>query len=378
MYRWLRLKVGTGKSTLIKYIIEALDLDPAHEVAYITFTGKAALVLSQHGCPGAMTAHKFLYDAKPKANGTFYLQPKSTFDILEDFPQLKVVIVDEVSMLPNTLWQLLLSHHFYVIASGDPMQLPPIYDNQDNHVLDNPHVFLDEIMRQAQESEIIRLTMDIRAGKDLSAFKGREVQVINPYEVVDGLYIWGDIILTATNATRQNINQVVRNKLGLSGDPGEGDKVICLRNSWDNISLQGNPLVNGTIGFLHNSSTQPIDCSLPKLKKKFDILKSELITEDNDKFIYPLIMDKQAIITGNKTLTPPEEFLMRKSKIYAEYVPIEFNYGWAITTHRAQGSQWNKVVVYEENFPFSAEEHRRWLYTAATRAVDKLVIVRKT
>lgn len=77
--------MGTGKSTLIKYIIEALNLNPKNEVAYITFTGKAALVLSQHGCPGAMTAHKFLYDAQPKANGTFYLQPKSTFDILEDF-----------------------------------------------------------------------------------------------------------------------------------------------------------------------------------------------------------------------------------------------------------------------------------------------------
>ena len=67
-------------------------------------------------------------------------------------------------MLPTDMWNLLLSHHIYILACGDPEQLPPINPKDNNHVLDNPHVFLDEIMRQAQESEIIRLSMHVREG----------------------------------------------------------------------------------------------------------------------------------------------------------------------------------------------------------------------
>jgi exodeoxyribonuclease-5 len=57
-------------------------------------------------------------------------------------------------------------------------------------------------------------------------------------------------------------------------------------------------------------------------------------------------------------------------------VPYEFTYGYAITGHKAQGSQWSKVVVYEEGFPFVKEEHARWLYTCITRAQEKLVLLR--
>jgi exodeoxyribonuclease-5 len=81
-----------------------------------------------------------------------------------DYPY-KLIVVDEISMLPKEIWDLLISHRIHVIALGDPGQLPPI--GESNGVLDKPHIFLDEIMRQAQESEIIRLTMDIRAGKPL-------------------------------------------------------------------------------------------------------------------------------------------------------------------------------------------------------------------
>ena len=74
-------------------------------------------------------------------------------------------------MLPSTMWHLLLSHGIYIIAAGDPGQLPPIEEADNNHVLDKPHVFLDEIMRQAQDSEIIRLSMWIRDGKPIYSYK---------------------------------------------------------------------------------------------------------------------------------------------------------------------------------------------------------------
>jgi exodeoxyribonuclease-5 len=95
-------------------------------------------------------------------------------------------------MLPNDLWELLLRHKKHIIALGDPFQIPPIDKKADNHILDHPHVFLDQIMRQAEESEIIRLTMAIREGKPIDYFKGSEVQVLRPGEVVEGMYHWAD------------------------------------------------------------------------------------------------------------------------------------------------------------------------------------------
>lgn len=106
---------GSGKSTLVKFIIAALGLAD-DEVSYVAFTGKAAKVLQQKGCPNAMTAHKLLYYSKQKANGKFAFTPRKRLEN-ED---LRVVVVDEISMLPREMWELLLSHHIYVLALGDP------------------------------------------------------------------------------------------------------------------------------------------------------------------------------------------------------------------------------------------------------------------
>ena len=149
---------GTGKSTLIKFIIAAMNLKE-EDVRYIAYTGKAANVLKNKGCPGATTAHKLLYYAKLMPNGKYFFKPKTPGEMMSE--GIKIVVVDEISMLPKTIWNLLCSHSFYILACGDPEQLPPVPDESgedpNNHVLDHPHVFLDEIMRQAQESEIIRL-----------------------------------------------------------------------------------------------------------------------------------------------------------------------------------------------------------------------------
>lgn len=134
---------GAGKSTLIKFIIAALGIDPDTQVCYVAYTGKAAQVLASKGCPNATTAHKLLYWATLTAKGTYIFKPKPSSELGE----YKVIVVDEVSMLPLEMWNLLLSHHIYVLACGDPGQLPPINPEDDNHILDNPHVFLDEIMR---------------------------------------------------------------------------------------------------------------------------------------------------------------------------------------------------------------------------------------
>ena len=87
-------------------------------------------------------------------------------------------------------------------------------------------------------------------------------------------------------------------------------------------------------------------------------------------------MDTQEILTGERCLDNKTIYRLMRSRRYAHLVPMEFTYGYCITCHKAQGSQFNKVLVIEEGFPFNKEEHARWLYTACTRSVEKLVIVR--
>ena len=157
---------GSGKSTLVRFIIDALDVDE-NNVCYCAFTGKAAEVLRKKGNKNVCTLHKLLYEHIPKPTGGFFRKPKLRIDY-------KVVVVDEVSMAPKTLIDLLFSHNVYIICLGDPFQLPPIDKNEDNHLLDNPHVFLDEVMRQEDTSDILRLSMEVRDKKPLKYFKGND------------------------------------------------------------------------------------------------------------------------------------------------------------------------------------------------------------
>ena len=362
---------GSGKSTLVRFIIDAINVNEEN-VCYCAFTGKAAEVLRKKGNKNVCTLHKLLYESIPKPNGGFIRKRKKVLEY-------NIIVVDEVSMAPKTLMDLLFSHNVYVICLGDPGQLPPVSDNEDNHLLDNPHVFLDEIMRQAQESEIIQLTMKIRNNEPIDYYNGKDVKIIPYSELTTGVLEWGDQILTATNAKREAINNQMRSLAGRSGAPQDGDKIICLRNYWDDLSENGDALVNGSIGVLQNSFKTWRE--IPKIIKsnirKFDILMGDIIIpETNDK--YSLVeMDYNMFLTNRKCCDWKLSYKLGKLKEkYGEIVPKEFTYAYAITCHKAQGSEWNNVVVLEENFPFDKIEHSKWLYTACTRASDKLVLVR--
>jgi exodeoxyribonuclease-5 len=280
-------------------------------------------------------------------------------------------------MLPKTMWERLLTHRVHVIAMGDPFQLPPIDTDSDNHVLDKPHVFLDEIMRQAAESEIIRLSMHIREGKPISEFKasGQQVLIYRPDELVTGMYEWADQIICATNATRNQINMDMRNIKGFGPEPAVGDKIISLRNQWEFFSngSDPSPLTNGSIGTISNTDLKSV--WVPKYinSKPVDFLYTTMVDENGDRFDY-IPVDYKALTTGTKALTGQQEYQMRKLKKCPD-PPFEFSYAYAITCHKAQGSEWPNILVFEERFPFDKEDHARWLYTAVTRAENKLVLV---
>ena len=360
---------GAGKSTLVRFIIQAMDVSE-DDVCYCAYTGKATQVLQKKGNKNVSTLHKLLYDTKPLSNGKYLNIPKTSISY-------KVIIVDEVSMAPMTLMKLLFRHNCYVICLGDPFQLPPIDKNEDNHLLDNPHIFLDEIMRQAQESEIIQLSMKIRNQENVSNFQGKEVQVLDKSKLSTGMLTWADQVLVATNRTRVEINNTMRGLLGREGKPQVGDKVICLRNYFDICADNKDALVNGTIGYIKDILRFD-EYRLPyyyNVKEPVEALISHFIS-DSDATYFHLPLDNKMILTGEKCVDSKLEYKLNRDKRFEYNIPLEFTYGYAITTWKAQGSEWDKVLLLEESFPFNKEEHARFLYTACTRAVDKFVWIR--
>ena len=361
---------GTGKSTLVKFIIDALDVDQ-NKVAYATYTGKAAEVLRKKGNPNAMTLHKLLYDSIPRQGGGFIRIPKKMLEY-------KIIVVDEVSMVPKSMVDMLLNHKVYVIFLGDPFQLPQIDKKETHTLLDKPHIFLDQVMRQAAESEIIQLTMKIRNGEDIPFMHGKEVIVAPKAELVTGHLTWADIIICATNKTRHNMNRQKRELLGYSGVLQTGERIIVKRNYWEDCDEDGNALVNGTVGTVANPYESFVRIPSYVKNDRRDLpLIGCIFTPDGGKSFDTFEIDKDYLLKEEPCVDWRVSYQLGKLKPkIGDILPKQATYGYALTCHAAQGSEFDKVLVIEESFPFDKIEHARWLYTACTRASSRLVLVR--
>ena len=361
---------GTGKSTLVRFIIDALDVEE-DKVAYATFTGKAAEVLRKKGNKNAMTLHRLLYDSIPKPGGGFFRKPKMSLEYT-------IVVVDEVSMVPKSMTDMLLKHKVFILFLGDPGQLPMIDKNESHNLLDHPDVFLDQIMRQAAESEIIQLTMKIRNGEDIPFMHGKEIMIVPKKDLVTGHLLWADTILTATNATRHSINNQVRSLLGFNGEINEGETIICKHNYWEDLNDEGDALVNGTIGKVKNIHDSYINIPyyIQNDRHHIPTIMCDITPDGGSDFVC-VNMDKDFLLNETPCLDWRTSYRLGKMKNkIGDIIPRQITYGYALTCHAAQGSEWDKVLVLEESFPFDKDEHKRWLYTAATRAAEKLVLVR--
>ena len=234
-------------------------------------------------------------------------------------------------------------------------------------------------MRQAAESEIIQLTMKIRNRESIEYMSGNEVMVVPKDDLVTGHLTWADQVICATNAKRLALNNQMRELYGYEGLPQDGEKMICLRNYWEDISTDGEGvLVNGMTGTIHNPFPSFRDA--PRYVKMRDhrmpLVCGDFISEDEHIFA-KVEMDKYFIENGEPFLDWRESYALGKLiPRIGDIIPRQFTYGYAVTCHKAQGSEWDKVLVIEETFPFDKTEHARWLYTAATRASEKLVLVR--
>ena len=361
---------GVGKSTLAKFAIEALDVSP-EKVAYATYTGKAAEVLRKKGNPNAMTLHKLLYDSIPRQGGGFIRIPKKTLDY-------DVVLIDEISMAPKSMLEMLLKHKVFCIFMGDNFQLPQIDKNEAHDFLQHPDIFLSTVMRQAAESEIIQLTMKIRNGEDIPFMHGKEVIVAPKAELVTGHLTWADIIICATNKTRHNMNRQKRELLGYSGVLQTGERIIVKRNYWEDCDEDGNALVNGTVGTVANPYESFVRIPSYVKNDRRDLpLIGCIFTPDGGKSFDTFEIDKDYLLKEEPCVDWRVSYQLGKLKPkIGDILPKQATYGYALTCHAAQGSEFDKVLVIEESFPFDKVEHQRWLYTAATRAAEKLVLVR--
>lgn len=336
---------GAGKTTLARHLAETAG----GEVAFAAFTGKAAHVMRQKGCAGASTIHALIYRPARDDDGGGE-EGELLFTLRRDAPAAKadLIVIDECSMVDEDLGRDLLSFRKPVLVLGDPAQLPPVKGGG-YFTETEPDFMLSEIHRQAADNPIIRYSMDIREGRETEAPEGGPLEFLSRAAITPERILAADQVLVGTNRTRKRFNDRIRELKGhKSPTPEAMEKLVCLRNN------RQKGLLNGGI---------------------WKVLLTKAAKSGRTR----LLVSAEDEPTGKPVhISVPERFFTEGP----DAVPFperrgadEFDFGYALTTHKAQGSQWNDVVLFDESYAF--REHRaRWLYTAVTRAAERLTVVR--
>lgn len=331
---------GTGKTTLARHLAEDLDGD----VAFGAYTGKAALVMRSKGCEGATTIHAMIY--RPRGGD----EEGPSFALNRDGAAAKadLIVVDECSMVDEELGRDLLSFGTKVLVLGDPAQLPPVKGGG-FFTEAEPDAMLTEVHRQAVDDPIIRMSLAIREGGTLDYGPYGESRVVTRREITTEDVTSADQVLVGLNKTRKLYNGRLRELKGLLDPlPAVGDKLVCLRND----KTKG--LLNG--GVFQVQRLKSSDATRVKM---------DLSPEDDLGRRSVSVSVLKAFFEGDAEAIP---FAQRRKS-------DEFDYGYALTVHKAQGSQWDDVVLFDESYAF--REHRaRWLYTGLTRAAKRVTVVR--
>lgn len=343
---------GTGKTTLARYFAEHVDGD----VQFAAFTGKAAQVLRSKGASNARTIHSLIYRPKgeeaveDETTGKTMISPTFSLNRQSPIAKAKLVIIDECSMVDEQLGRDLLSFGTPILVLGDPGQLPPI-SGGGFFTEHEPDFLLTEIHRQARDNAIIRLALDAREGREIGYGDYGEARVISRAEVNSEIVTVADQVLVGTNRTRRRYNQRLRELRGFDAlYPQAGDKLVCLRND------PAKGLLNGSLWKVMTSSKETVKPGINLLVTPED--------DDPDRGVAKIKLLKAAFEE------PDADIPWQTKKRYDD-----FDYGYALTVHKAQGSQWDDVVLFDESFAFR-DTRARWLYTAITRAAERLTIVR--
>lgn len=392
---------GVGKTTTIKHAIDALGLSiraPGSEVSggalFAAYTGKASLVMQRAGTP-AQTIHSLIYKFSPAtdeeieavekqiaditqrldamlpaakqmasqelARLSLYLtdlqKPKFVLNTESELADADLLVLDEVSMVGEGIGADLLAFGKPILVLGDPGQLPPI-NGQGFFTAATPDVMLTEIHRQAKESAILQLATMAREGR-LIEFGMRDGMVakIAARDANPAWFAKADQVICGLNATRRDLNNTVKRIHGFSKayPTGAGEKIICLKN---NKSVG---VVNGMFLTLDNVK---LDGGRDG-QFSAEFLTETGISSDGENHFWTGEYDNHIEFDPKRA---NRDWRIRQNL-------IETTWGYAITCHKAQGSQWDNVIVYDEGFGKTELDRKRWLYTAITRAQNGLVIL---
>jgi exodeoxyribonuclease V len=396
---------GTGKSTIINHLCRELH----GGVCIATYTGKAAHVLRQKGVADATTIHSVMYvpldldedrlDAideeiaelerrltkvgdgerkllqrqlrSLKEQRTQLAQPR--FGLNEDAPvaNANLVILDEVSMVGEEIGRDLLSFGKPILVVGDPHQLPPIDGGAGFFTSGAADFELSQVHRQALESPIIRIATDIRNGDPYDRDYGPDVRfhtraALDRHRNLHRALKWPDQLICGFNQTRAALNRRMLEYHGYGEVPyptGCGEKLICLTNN------HAHKLFNGMFVAFESSSGMPLECIDEHRLVAFVRPEDEPNRQPVQLEIYRGHFDNTFLYMKDR--------LDRDIRVRKQLTEIDF--GYAVTCHKAQGSEWPKVMVIDDGYALRShrdeEMRRRWLYTAVTRASDKLTIV---
>lgn len=400
---------GTGKTTIIEKAIEKLGLTKK-EVSLASYTGSSVFNMMQKGV-NALTIHKLIYNTQAfeyavfddgttsdefensfsfdqgegdYVNNIYVPKGKTLVDIKTkmvtslknelDNPETKIVIIDEYSMINDTIIDDILSFDSIVIIFiGDPGQLPPIQG--ENRLYDVKDAFLEKIMRQENGNLIIDASFMARIMKAIPyGIYGKNLIVQPKEKILDDInyfYDKVDQIIVALNKTRKLINQEIRRYKRYEGMfPKQGEKIICTLNNWDFTAYSPKlnsfiPLVNGTIGRV--LEVKNIDMKNKKFIIDFQLEFDKDCIFENVIISFYNFDENQKYFPGNLNKDKDGKFKIN-----------QFDFGYAITCHKAQGSQYKKVLIIAEKISYfkgnTIKDDARWLYTAITRGIDKVIL----
>jgi exodeoxyribonuclease-5 len=268
-----------------------------------------------------------------------------------------LIIIDEASMVDSIIWEHLLSYLKPIVVVGDHGQLPPVKGNF--NLMEKPDVTLVEIHRQAKHNPIIEVSIQARVAGEIRVgrysdtvikFDRNESETGERMTELLNSYTSDTLILCGYNTTRKRLNAYIRSSLGFeSPTPVSGDRVICLRNN------HKAKIYNGMLG------------TILRIERKNDQWYTADIAMDGSELNY-----SGQISVAQFNADTALNFTENRRLIMGGDL---FDFGYALTVHKAQGSQAKRVVLFEERFKkMDDDQWRRWLYTAVTRAEEELYI----
>jgi len=373
---------GTGKTFLISKLREEIHKQyPNINVAFCSFTGKAASVLKRkleeqksiHGDDYIGTIHGLIYHVLTRWDKDLKCHVIVGWERIEpeDF-YYDLIIIDEASMVSKEIWKDLVRMGKSIIAVGDHGQLPPISnDGEYFNLMMEPDFMLTEIQRQALDSPIIWLSKFVRENgyvpynkvfaPGIFKISWNEQRCKNTWNNID--FDENTIVLCAFNQTRCALNDEIRKRSNHKNlQPYPGERVICLRNN------HTTKIMNGQIG--------TVMWVMPETKNAF-LLTVDVDGEIFECFVHNLCFGQVTYTMFNKKKDSSVKRLddYARKKGYNGGVDY-FDYGYATSVHKSQGSEWDRVILFEQRTRhWDDDYYTRWLYTAITRAKEKLFII---